>query len=77
MAQIFRGRVRDTTTTTGTGGRVVSGSPLSTYRTFSSVMQVGDTIWAGVISHSDRSRPARARWRRCRVSHQVSGGVLL
>jgi hypothetical protein len=52
MAQIVRGRVRDTTTTTGTTAKVVSGSALLGYRTFSAVMAVGDTIWCACVNQT-------------------------
>jgi hypothetical protein len=52
MAQIFRGRVRDTTTTTGTGAKTVSGTAPLGYRTFSAVMAVGDVIWAAFAAQT-------------------------
>jgi hypothetical protein len=52
MAQIFRGRVRDTTTTTGTGAKTVSGTAPLGYRTFSGVMAVGDVIWAAFAAQT-------------------------
>lgn len=52
MAQIFRGRVRDTSTTTGTGSIAVSGTAIATYRTFSAVMATNDTIWAAIVNRT-------------------------
>lgn len=52
MALILRGRVRDTSTTTGTGSITVSGAAISTYRTFSAVMVATDTIWAAIINRA-------------------------
>ena len=45
MAFVTADRVYDTSTSTGTGAIVVSGSPASGYRTFSSVMTSGDTCY--------------------------------
>ena len=50
MAFIWKDRVRDTTTTTGTGAKTVSGSAPATYRTFSTVCAVSDTLPA-FIAH--------------------------
>lgn len=44
MARIIADRVRDTTTTTGTGAVTVSGTAPQTYRTFSAVCTTGDTL---------------------------------
>lgn len=52
MALILRGRVRDTSTTTGTGSITVSGAAISTYRTFSAVMVATDTIWAAIVNRA-------------------------
>src|SRR5512139_2672154 len=43
MAHITADRVKDTTTTTGTGALALSGSAPSSFRTFSAVCAVGDT----------------------------------
>lgn len=43
MAFVTADRVSDTSTSTGAGSFVVSGSPSAGYRTFSTVMSVGDT----------------------------------
>lgn len=50
MALIIKDRVRDTTTTTGTGPVTVSGTAPNGYRTFSTVCSTSDTIWYS-ISH--------------------------
>ena len=48
MAHITADRVRDTTTTTGTGALTVSGSAPSGYSTFSGVLSTGDTFYYAV-----------------------------
>lgn len=50
MGHIHANRVRDTTTTTGTGAVTVSGSPPSGYKTFADRMSTGDTC-GYVIQH--------------------------
>lgn len=46
MAHVTGDRVKDTTTTTGTGNITVSGSPPSGFRTLSSVLTAnGDSCW--------------------------------
>lgn len=50
MAHVTADRVRDTTTTTGTGAVTVSGTAPSTYRTFSAVMATNDTCYY-CVSH--------------------------
>lgn len=50
MAFIWKDRVRDTTTTTGTGAKTVSGTAPTTYRTFSAVCSTSDTF-PGFIAH--------------------------
>ena len=48
MAFITADRVLDSSTSTGTGAFVVSGTPASGYRTFSTVMSVGDTCYYSI-----------------------------
>ena len=48
MAHITADRVRDTSTTLGTGAFTVSGTPASGYVTFSAVMSVGDTCYYAI-----------------------------
>jgi len=48
MAFITADRVLDSSTSTGTGAFVVSGTPASGYRTFSAVMSVGDTCYYSI-----------------------------
>lgn len=48
MAFITADRVKDTSTTTGTGNITVSGSAPFGYRTFSTVMSVGDTFYYAI-----------------------------
>ncbi len=48
MAHITADRVRDTTTTTGTGALTVSGSAPNGYRTFSGVASTSDTFYYAV-----------------------------
>jgi len=48
VAFITADRVLDSSTSTGTGAFVVSGTPASGYRTFSAVMSVGDTCYYSI-----------------------------
>ena len=48
MAHITADRVRDTTTTTGTGALTVSGSAPNGYRTFSGVASTSDTFYYAI-----------------------------
>jgi len=48
MAFITADRVLDSSTSTGTGAFVVSGTPAAGYQTFSSVMSVGDTCYYSI-----------------------------
>ena len=48
MAHVTADRVRDTTTTTGTGALTVSGTAPTGYRTFSAVCSTGDTFFYGI-----------------------------
>jgi len=48
MAFITADRVLDSSTSTGTGAFVVSGTPATGYRTFSAVMSVGDTCYYSI-----------------------------
>ena len=48
MAFVTADRVLDSSTSTGTGAFVVSGTPASGYQTFSSVMSVGDTCYYSI-----------------------------
>ena len=48
MAFITADRVLDSSTSTGTGAFVVSGTPAAGYRTFSSVMSVSDTCYYSI-----------------------------
>lgn len=48
MAFITADRVLDSSTSTGTGAFVVSGTPAAGYRTFSAVMSVGDTCYYSI-----------------------------
>lgn len=48
MAFITADRVLDSSTSTGTGPFVVSGTPAAGYRTFSAVMSVGDTCYYSI-----------------------------
>ena len=52
MAFVTADHVLDTSTSTGTGGIVVSGTAPSNYRTFSAVLSVGDTFYYGVQHQS-------------------------
>ena len=52
MAFVTADRVLDSSTTTGTGAITVSGSPPTGYRTFSSVLSVGDTFYYVVQGQS-------------------------
>lgn len=48
MAHITADRVRDTSTTTGTGALTVSGTAPTGYRTFSAVCSTSDTFWYSI-----------------------------
>jgi len=48
MAFITADRVLDSSTSTGTGAFVVSGTPATGYRTFSAVMSIGDTCYYSI-----------------------------
>ena len=48
MAFVTADRVLDSSTSTGTGPFVVSGTPAAGYQTFSSVMSVGDTCYYSI-----------------------------
>jgi len=48
MAFITADRVLDSSTSTGTGAFVVSGTPAAGYRTFSAVLSVGDTCYYSI-----------------------------
>lgn len=53
MAHISADRVKDTTTTTGTGSLTLSGSAPTGYRTFASVMSTSDTCYYCVTDGTD------------------------
>lgn len=48
MAHVTADRVRDTSTTTGTGAFAVSGTAPTGYRTFSAVLTTNDTCWYAI-----------------------------
>lgn len=52
MAHITADRVKDTSTTTGTGAFAVSGSAPTGYRTFSAVCSTNDTVWYCIAHQS-------------------------
>lgn len=52
MTLIIADRVKDTTTTTGTGSITLSGTAPAGYRTFSSVMSTNDTCYYSIVSTS-------------------------
>lgn len=49
MALILADRVRDSSTTTGTGALTLAGTPPTGYRTFGSVMADADTCWYAIV----------------------------
>jgi len=49
MAHKIEDRVRDTTTSTGTGAIAVTGTPPTAYRAFSAVCAAADTIWIVIV----------------------------
>lgn len=50
MGLVIADRVRDTTTTTGTGALTLSGTAPTGFRAFASVMATGDTTWYCISS---------------------------
>lgn len=56
MAQVIEDRVRETTTTSGTGALTTAGAVLG-FRTFSSVCSVGDTIFCAVVAVDANNTP--------------------
>lgn len=52
MAHVTADRVRDTSTTTGTGALTVSGTAPIAYRTFSAVCSTNDTFWYAIQHQS-------------------------
>jgi len=52
MAHVTADRVRDTSTTTGTGAFAVSGTAPTGYRTFSAVLTTNDTCWYAIQHQS-------------------------
>ena len=53
MAHITADRVKDTTTTTGTGAITLSGTSPSGFRTFASVMATADTCYYAIVGPSE------------------------
>ncbi len=49
MAFILADRVRESSTTTGTGNIALGGVPSASYQSFSSVMSIGDTCWYCIV----------------------------
>jgi hypothetical protein len=49
MAFVVDDRVRESTTTTGTGPVTLAGAPNTSYQAFSAVMSVGDTCWYAIV----------------------------
>ena len=45
MAFVLASRVRESSTTTGTGSITLGGAPNASYQPFSAVMSIGDTCW--------------------------------
>ena len=54
MALIFGDRVKETTTTTGTGSISLLGA-IAGYKTFASVMSIGDTCYYSITSDTSTS----------------------
>lgn len=67
MAAIIADRVRDTSTTTGTGALTVSGTAPNGYRSFSNVCSVGDTL--RVVIHN-QSVPTE--WEVCNATYSAA-----
>jgi hypothetical protein len=51
MAFVKRDRIRETTTTTGTGAVTLAGA-VNGYARFSAVMSIGDTCWYAIVHPS-------------------------
>jgi|SRR5882724_1816234 len=49
MAFILDDRVRESSTTTGTGAFALGGAPNTSYQAFSAVMSIGDTCWYAIV----------------------------
>jgi hypothetical protein len=49
MAFVLKDRVRESSTTTGTGPIALGGAPNTSYQAFSAVMSIGDTCWASIV----------------------------
>lgn len=49
MAFVKKDRVRESSTTTGTGAIALGGAPNTSYQAFSAVMSLGDTCWYAIV----------------------------
>jgi hypothetical protein len=49
MAFVKKDRVRESSTTTGTGAIALGGAPNASYQAFSAVMSIGDTCWYSFV----------------------------
>lgn len=50
---VIADRVKDTSTTTGTGSLTLSGTAPTGFRTFASAMTVGDICWYSIVGGAD------------------------
>jgi hypothetical protein len=49
MAFVLDDRVRESSTTTGTGAMALGGAPNTSYQPFSAAMSIGDTCWYSIV----------------------------
>lgn len=70
MALVIKNRVRETSTTTGTGPITLLGA-VSDHRSFDSVMSIGDIAWVTVV------HPGSGEWVTARATYSASNQITL